>query len=74
MKKLVIALLLLICLTGCQYERVRMKDHVVNDIHDIEWDGHTYIVLISDWGGASIIHSESCECNKNINKNDTNEE
>lgn len=63
MKKLIIGLLLT-CLTGCSVATVHKEKPMKIELHDIEWDGHTYIVLMSDWGGASIIHSESCECNK----------
>jgi len=64
MKKILIALLLLICLTGCTVATVHREEPTKTELHDIEWDGHTYIVLMSDWGGASILHSESCECRK----------
>lgn len=65
MKKIILGLMLLICLTACEVQTVKHTEPMKTELHDIEWDGHTYIVLMSDWGGASIIHSESCECNKN---------
>lgn len=67
MKNILIALLLLTCLTGCEYERVKIDKPIGINIRDIEWDGHTYILVEGTTidSGVCLIHSESCECKKN---------
>lgn len=63
MKKLLIGILLIVTMTGCEYERVKLNDEpITTDIHEIEWNGHTYIQCTTTEGGCSILHDESCEC------------
>lgn len=74
MKKLIFILIMTLCLsfTACNNENNenRRKSEIKNLLYmvdKVKVDNHDYIVArtTSAEAGISIIHSESCPCNKN---------
>lgn len=72
MKKLIFILIMTLCLsfTSCDNNENRINTEIKNLLYivdKVKVDNHDYILAITTGnnGGISIIHSESCPCNKN---------
>lgn len=72
MKKLIFILIMTLCLsfTSCNNNENRRNSEIKNLLYmvdKVKVDNHDYLIArtTSTDGGVSIIHSESCPCNKN---------
>lgn len=46
-------------------ERKYQENFLTNCVHEIEYKGHTYLLLDSYFGYYSMCHDENCKCKAN---------